>query len=135
LWLRDNSALLIDLDSRLTVSTEIISSGVRPDIAESIRSILTISNLNEDDSGGYSCKASSSVGMDAVLQSPYQLTVTRGTYGYLFLIVSPHFCDVTMPSSGVICDTKIDDIIITSPWAFQFINIAVTHHDIIMASS
>ena len=76
-WLRDNSALLVSLDSRLSIELTTLP-GLRPDITESRRSILTISDLTVKDSGRYSCKATNGIGTDAVLQEPYQLDVAAG---------------------------------------------------------
>ena len=76
-WLRDNSALLVSLDSRLRVEMTTLP-GLRPDITESRRSVLTISDLTVKDSGSYSCKATNGIGTDAVLQEPYQLDVAAG---------------------------------------------------------
>ena len=54
-WLRDNTALLVNLDNRLSVETTTLP-GLRPYITESRRSVLTISDLTVKDSGRYSCK-------------------------------------------------------------------------------
>ena len=76
-WLRDNTALLVNLDNRLSVETTTLP-GLRPYITESRRSVLTISDLTVKDSGRYSCKATNGIGTDAVLQDPYQLDVSAG---------------------------------------------------------
>ena len=76
-WLRDNRALLINLDNRLSVETTTLP-GLRPYITESRRSVLTISDLTVKDSGRYSCKATNGIGTDAVLQDPYRLDVSAG---------------------------------------------------------
>ena len=75
LWLRNGTLLQASLNPRLSVSGETLSSGLRPNIAESRRSTLTISDLSERDSGSYSCRASNQVGMTAELREPYRLTV------------------------------------------------------------
>ena len=77
-WLRDNRALLVNLDNRLSVETRTTLPGLRPYITESRRSVLTISDLTVKDSGRYSCKATNGIGTDAVLQDPYQLDVSAG---------------------------------------------------------
>ena len=76
-WLRDNTALLVNLDNRLSVETTTLP-GLRLYITESRRSVLTISDLTVKDSGRYSCKATNGIGTDAVLQDPYQLDVSAG---------------------------------------------------------
>ena len=78
LWLRNGTPLLISQNPRFSVSSNTMRPGLRPDITESRRSVLTISELSERDSGRYSCKATNEIGMTAELRAPYQLTVNPG---------------------------------------------------------
>ena len=78
LWLQNGSLLQTSQSPRFSVSNETVRPGLRPDITERRRSVLTISDLSERDSGRYSCKATNRIGMTAELRAPYRLTVNPG---------------------------------------------------------
>lgn len=82
LWLQNGSLLQTGQSSRFSVSEETVQSGLRPDITERRRSVLTISDLSVRDSGRYSCKATNEIGTTAELRAPYQLIVNPGECVY-----------------------------------------------------
>ena len=74
-WLRNGQFLQTRLNNRFQILEESVPS-IRVDVLYAKRSILTIVDLTGGDSGLYSCKASNGFSSAALLQQPYQLSIT-----------------------------------------------------------
>ena len=77
IWLKDGRLVQTELNDRFSVIEEIVPGFVY-DLADTLKSTLTILNLSERDGGSYLCRAVNGFRSAAVLQQPYHLTIPHG---------------------------------------------------------
>ena len=75
-WFKDGCLLEVALNKRYRIA-EAVVPGFQAHIPQALRSTLTLAELDEKDSGNYSCVASNEIDT-AILAQPYMLTISRG---------------------------------------------------------
>lgn len=79
---------------KFEIVMSILPVGLRPKIAETAVSVLTISRLSQIDTGNYSCRASNAVN-SVFLPTPYSLTIR--------VPPPPNFCSLDPCLNGGLC--------------------------------
>ena len=75
-WFKDGCLLEVALNRRYQIAEEMVP-GFQAHILQALRSTLVLPELDEKDSGNYSCVASNEIDT-AILNQTYELTVSRG---------------------------------------------------------
>ena len=75
-WFKDGCRVQATLNRRFDISENLVS-GFQPHLPRARRSVLTLSELREEDAGNYSCGVSNEVDT-AILAEPYTLIASRG---------------------------------------------------------
>lgn len=72
-WLKDRN-LILDSGVKFQIISNSAAEGLRPNLMESVSSVLTIMDLSPRDSGNYTCRAFNFIS-SAILSQPFSLTV------------------------------------------------------------
>ena len=75
-WFKDGCRVQTTLNRRFDISENLVS-GFQPHLPRARRSVLTLSELREEDAGNYFCGVSNEVDT-AILAEPYTLIISRG---------------------------------------------------------
>ena len=85
-WFKDSTFISADSGKKFELTeTTITTTGIRENINETFTSVLSVVGVAESDAGLYECSASNRRGSNAVIQPPFNLTVTPAPL--------PDFCD------------------------------------------
>lgn len=116
--------------NKFNIRTTTISGGLRPNLAETIVSVLTITNLTILDSGSYNCRAVNPIN-SVLLPAPYSLTVVPPDYcspnpclngGRCTSGPTGFQCECQGQFNGTICDmgTQVKIIKLFNNWVFKW---------------
>ena len=96
-WLKDGTIVSTSIGKKYEVVETTLSGGFRENINEAVSSVLSVVGLSESDSGLYVCTASNQQGQNAVLETPFNLTVNPP--------VLPDFCSPSPCLNGASCES------------------------------